>query len=474
MKTTTFTSFAAAALLAATSTTAIAQDMTAAPTNTGNIVNMRDAIETAIMANPEILQAQYNTEAIQMEREQAQSLYLPRLDLEASAGARRLENNTRRSLGIADDWLYPLEASATADWTLIDFGRRRGELLRQAARVDGASLRVVERSEFIALAVARQYLDVLLQQRIVAASQDNLAFHNTLVGDLTRGVEQESISVADLQQAEERLMSARVREAEAIESLESAQHALRRLTGLTINTVTLPPDLSAALPSTEDETLGLARTRNPLVREAQADVDAAHGLVMAAKGDFYPTVGAEVRGRIGEDIDGFKGETNDVQARVYLRWTVFDGGLRRGKYQEMVHRSSQARYRLHEVTRQAEEDASNAWTALRAQQSIGAALTRQSEVSDDLLLSYRSQFNVGRRSLLDVLDAQNTRFNTQVRLETSRFSQLFAQYQILAATNRLLEAMDLEPGAGAGKEERARFDFGPSKEAETDYRRYPH
>ncbi|WFL76634.1 TolC family protein [Altererythrobacter arenosus] len=472
MKKTTFTSFAAAVLLGATSSVAIAQDMTTAPANTGNVISMQEAIEVAMAANPEILQAQYNTEAIQMEREQAQSLYLPRLDIEASAGIRRLENNTRRNLGIANDELYPLEAQVSADWTILDFGRRRGELLRQAARVDGASLRVTERSEFIALATARQYLDVLLQQRIVAAAQDNLAFHNTLVTDLSRGVEEESISIADLQQAEERFLSAKVRESEAVESLESAQHALRRLTGLTINTVTLPPDLSAALPSTEDETLGLARTRNPLVREAQADVDAAHGQVMAAKGEFWPTIGIDARGRVGEDIDGFAGETNDIQARVYLRWNVFDGGLKQGRYQEMVHRASQARYRLHEMTRRAEEDASNAWTALRAQQNIGAALARQSEVSDDLLLSYRSQFNVGRRSLLDVLDAQNTRFNTQVRLETSRFSQLFAQYQILAATNQFLDAMNIAPGAGAGKAERERFDYGPSKEAETDYRRY--
>src|SRR3546814_9274356 len=81
--------------------------------------------------------------------EQAKGLYLPRITLEMSAGVRRLENSTRRALGIAGDELYPLEAGIRAEQTLIDFGRRRGEKLRQAARVDGAALRVVERSEFI-------------------------------------------------------------------------------------------------------------------------------------------------------------------------------------------------------------------------------------------------------------------------------------------------------------------------------------
>jgi outer membrane protein, adhesin transport system len=110
---------------------------------------------------------------------------------------------------------------------------------------------------------------------------------------------------------------------------------------------------------------------------------------------------------------------------------------------------------------------------MNSQGNIITSLARQSQVSDDLLLSYRSQFNVGRRSLLDVLDAQNTRYNTQVRLETARFSQLFAQYQSLAATNLLLEALGIPPGAGAGENERAQFNFGPPVPAELQRRTYP-
>ena len=453
-------------LLATTAPAAYAQDA-------GQPIDMQSAIETAIASNPEIIQAQMNTEAIQFEREQAQGLYFPTIDLEASAGVRRLENNTRRVLGISDDWLEPLEAQIMADWTVVDFGRRRGELLRQAARVDGASLRVVERSEFIALQVARQYLNILLQERIVAAAQDNVLFHQQMAGSLAQGVEQGSISVADQQQAEERLQAALVQSEEAGEDLTNARTALRRLTGLDIDSVLIPPTFANLMPASQEAAIGLARTRNPLVMEAQADVDAANAQVTSAKGELYPEIGVDVRGRIGEDIDGFQGETNDVQGRVYVRWNIFNGGIYQAQVQEMVRRASEARYRMHDRVREAEEDVANAWTAMETQGRVGQALERQAAVSDDLLLSYRSQFNIGRRSLLDVLDAQNTRFNTQVRRETSRFSAIFAQYQVLAATNLFLEALGLAPGAGAGMMERERFDYGPSVPAELHRRRYP-
>ena len=439
----------------------------------GAPVSMQEAIAVAVNSNPEVAQAQYNTEAIQFERRQAQGLFAPRVDVEASAGVRNLDNTTRRSLGISDQELYPLEAQARGEWVLIDFGRRKGELLRQAARVDGASLRVVERSEFIGLQVARQYLDVLLQQRVVAASQDNVNFHQSLVNDLATGVQQGSISIADQQQAQERLQAALVRQTEAEQSLEEAKITLRRLTGLDISQVLMPPTLAEHLPASIDEAVGLARTDNPRVREADADVDAAHGLADSAKGDLFPRIGVDVVGRIGEDIDGFRGTTRDVQGRVFMRWNIFDGGINRAKYQEMVRRASEARYRLYQVTREAEEDVRTAWSNMRTQGRVINDLSTQSRVSDDLLLSYRSQFNVGRRSLLDVLDAQNTRYNVQVRLETARFSEVFARYQALAAVNKFLDGVNVTPGAGSGMNERERFNYGPPAPAELQYRTLP-
>lgn len=432
--------------------------------------SLQEAINVAVNSHPEIAQAQYNKEAIEFERKQAQGLYAPRVDVEGSVGVRHLDNATRRSIGISDEALYPVEGQAVADWLVLDFGRRRGELLRQAARVDGASLRVAERSEYVGLMVAREYLNVLLQERVVAASQDNVMFHQNMVNDLGTGVKQGSISVADQQQAEERLQAAKVKVTEAEQSLAEARIALRALTGLDLESVIMPPVLAEALPLTVDEAVGIVRTDNPKIREAQADVDAANALASSVHGDLFPKVGIELTGRIGDDIDGFKGETKDLQARAYLRWNIFDGGINRANYQEKVRQASQARYRMYQLAREAEQDVRVAWSTMKTQSRVVDDLAAQSKVSDDLVTSYRAQFNVGRRSLLDLLDAQNTRYNVVVRLETARFSQLFAQYQVLGTENRFLKSLSVAPGAGAGADERARFNYGPPVPAELQRR----
>jgi adhesin transport system outer membrane protein len=421
------------------------------------------AVQAALNTNPEINQAVRNREAIDFERKQAQGQFLPRISVEGSAGVRRLQNDTRRSLNIANDTLYPLEAGVRAQQILFDGGSRTNEVRRQASRSDGAAWRVMERSQFIALQVARQYLDHLLQQRIVAAAEDNTTFHEKLLGDLREGVKNGSISIADQQQAEERLRASRARLTEARQDLTDAASSFRTLTGLEIdNAALLPASLRPQLPASLTAAVDLARTGNPRLREAQADLDAASALARKARADTIPTLSLEGGARIGEDIDGFRGQSNDLNAGVVMRWDVFSGGIRRNTVLEQVRRESEARFRVEQFQREAEQDMRVAWNALQSQSQLTDELDKQSHVSDDVLVSYREQFNVGRRSLLDVLDAQNTRFNVQVRAETARFSAIIAEFKILAAANQLIETLGVKPPAAAIADQRAKFKVRPA------------
>jgi outer membrane protein, adhesin transport system len=380
---------------------------------------------------------------------------------EVSSGVREFRNPSRRRIGLDNDTLYPLEADLVVDQLFIDSGERQAEVRRQAARTDGAAARIEERSEFVALNVARSYIDYLLQQRLVAIASDNATFHERLASDLREGVSKGSISIADQQQAEERLQSARARVTEAREDLDTAAIEFQNLTGTPIDSVTLPPDLSAAMPATLGEVEALARTQNPRVQEAIADLSAARELIDVAKGQRGPRVNIEGRARFGQDIDGFEGKTRDLLGRAVMRWTLFNGGTNNANVREQMRRADEAHARLFTQTRQAEEDARTAWSRLSNQSRLVGELETQGRVADDLLLSYREQFNVGRRSLLDVLDAQNTRQNVQAQVETARLAKVYAQYRVLAATNRLIEALGVNMPTEAYSNERSRYRVNP-------------
>ncbi|WP_292505026.1 TolC family protein, partial [Mesorhizobium sp.] len=202
---------------------ALAMTVSMLACGSASALTLKEAVAVAVESNPEIGQAIENREAIEFELRQAKGLYLPSVDLEASTGVRRLDNDSRRALDEDHDALYPNEADLTVSQTLYDSGARRAELNRQASRVDGASFRVLERSEFIGLAVVQDYLEYMLQASIVAEAKKNLGFHQSILGDIKQGIAGGALNDADRQQAEERLYAAKARMQEATEELEAAK-----------------------------------------------------------------------------------------------------------------------------------------------------------------------------------------------------------------------------------------------------------
>ena len=437
-------------------------------------VELRDAIQSAISNNPQVRQAVANRVATQEELNQGRGLWYPRISVEGSAGVRDLRNPTRRNLGIAGHTLWPIEGDLIFDQNIFDSGAREAEIRRQASRTDAAAARVAERSEFVALNVSRTYIDYLLQQRLVAIAQDNVTFHERLAADLREGVSKGSISVADQQQAEERLQAARAKVTEAREDLEAAGIAFQTLTGMPIDSVSLPPDVSQCMPADLAAAEADARQNNPRIREAMADLNTAREEIRAAEAKMGPRFNLEARARAGHDIDGFEGRTTDLQALGVVRWDIYNGGIKEANVREQEARADEVHGRLFERTRSAEEDVRNAWSRLQNQAALAGELETQSRISDDLLLSYREQFNIGRRSLLDVLDAQNTRYNVQAQAETARMARLYAQYRVLAAQNRLIDCLGLQRPAAATGDQRARFHVNPIPPSDLQENSFPY
>ena len=435
-------------------------------------LTLKEAMAVAVESNPEIGQAIENREAIEFELRQAKGLYLHSVYVEASAGVRRLDNTSRRALSIEDDSLYPAEADLVVTQKLFDSGARRAELNRQASRVDGASFRVLERSEFIGLSVVQDYLEYMLQASIVAEAKKNLGFHQAILGDIRQGISGGALNEADRQQAEERLFAAQARMQEASEELEASRIRFFKTVGKPLVNASRPGDVAAALPRSLDDALGLARQNNPRVHMATSDIAAAASMVDAARAKYGPEVLAEGRARGGYDIDGDNGDASDLQARLVLRWNLYRGGIDKANEQEQIRRASEQRLAYHQVLREIEEAVRTSWDRRFRQADLAKTLRLQAASSEKLVSSYREQFKVGQRSLLDVLDAQNTRFNTATLADTASYASLFAQYRLLAATGQLLKTMGLQPAKQATAYARSEFNAPETADTET-YARTP-
>ncbi len=409
-----------------------------------NGITLREAVSVALDSNPEIGQAMENREAIEFELRQARGLYLPRIDLEAAAGPRWIDGGVGSgALGALDDTPSTREIGATVTWKLFDGFGREAEVERQASRVDGASLRVLERSEYVALSVSKEYLELLLQARIVAIAQENLDFHRGVSRRINQGVAGGTLTEADRKQAQERLKAAEARIIEARDQLTQAQSRFFKLVALPASHLRDYPSLTRALPGSLDAALGHARRQNPQIRFAEADIDAVYALVKAARSKYMPEIFLEGRARTGEDIDGVENRKSDAQARVVAKWNIFAGGIDKANEQEQIRRVSEARYKLHQIQREVDEATRTAWDKRQQQVELERTLREQARAGASVVDLYQEQFRAGKRTLLDVLSAQNTYINTLVLSEISHFAHVFATYRVLGAMGSFVTALGL-------------------------------
>lgn len=439
---------------------------------TSQAITLKEAVGVALESNPEIGQAIENREAIEFELRQARGLYLPTVDLEAATGVRRLNNQSRRALAIEDDTLRSAEIGLVVTQKIFDSGARRAQVNAQAARVDSASFRVLERSELIALAVVQDYLEYLLQSQIVEATKNNLGFHQSILGEIGESISGGALTEADRQQAQERLYAAKARQQEALSELEQSKIRFFKTVGKPLTNPKQPASVAAALPRNLETALGLARENNPRIKSTLADIDAAQAGVAGARAKMGPEVLLEGRARAGEDIDGSEGESTDLSARVVMRWNLYRGGIDQAAEQEQIRRASERRLFNHQAHRELEETVRLAWDQRSRQASLSETLRAQSATNQRLVGSYREQFKVGQRSLLDVLDAQNTRFNTSILAITAAYSSLFAEYRLLAATGQLVQNFGLGAPRQAQAYAREQFNTPATRDPET-YSRLP-
>src|SRR5215510_610037 len=100
-------------------------------------LTLEEFIGAALKTNPSIGAAMESRGATEWELRQARGLCLPRVDVEASAGARELDSPARRAAGLVGSTLYPQEVGAVIQQQLVNLGSR-SEIEYQASRVDGA------------------------------------------------------------------------------------------------------------------------------------------------------------------------------------------------------------------------------------------------------------------------------------------------------------------------------------------------
>jgi adhesin transport system outer membrane protein len=411
---------------------------------------LEESIEAALRTNPDVGVVQADRKAIDQELRQARAGYFPSVDLRAGAGPEysnsvTTRNRTTRAPGSdASTTLMRWESQLTLTQMLFDGFETQSEVERQLGRVNSASYRVAEAAEFIGLDAVEVHLNVLRNQTLVELARENLEQHRSLLARVVELERQGGGSIADVQQARARVAAAQSALATANGNLEDAKALYLSVVGSPADTLaeSVPPQY--ALPESPEAAAAQARVDSPTVKIADADIEVAKAELQGSRSGYYPSLDLEVGTSANDNIDGLKGSSVDAQALLVLRYNLFRGGGDIAREREAFQRINEARQTLRQAQRDAEEQARTGYNALVTAQARLEALRARVVAQRETRDTYAQQFDLGQRSLLDLLDAENELFVARSDLTTAEYTEMFAVYRVLAVMGGLLSTLDID------------------------------
>lgn len=282
---------------------------------------------------------------------------------------------------------------------------------------------------------------------MVGISQVNVAYHKRILGQIAKVSSDGALSVSDKQQAQERIYAANARIEEIIADLKDAEAHFIRLVGKPIGDTSDPRNFGKVIPSSVQSNLESARSNHPSIKFARADVDTAAALVRAAESKKAPKIELEGRAIAGHDIGGVSGFDGDLQANLVMNWNLYNGGISDANVQEQIRHVDESYHRLHRISREVEEGVRLSWERHLQETKRLRELLRERAAIEELSGSYSEQFKIGERSLLDLLDTQNTRYSVQLSIVTADTAVRFGHYRVLASSGSLLRNLGLSPSS---------------------------
>lgn len=412
---------------------------------------LAEAVHTALRSNPEVGVAKHAQTTIEHEIRAARGGYLPTIDLEAGTGYERSNNTTTRGRanrpangagGHRDLWRKELRL--TLNQMLYDGGLTSSRVNVQKARHASAGNALQEVEENIALRAVDAYLEVLRTQELVQLAQENLQTHVEYTDKISSLAEAGQGNQADVRQAEGRYARAQANVLEFQRQQQDAEAFYQAVVG------TVPAGLNSGsgvntLPGSFEMALGRATTNSPAIRAAQSNIEVARREYEGTRAPFLPRFDAELAAGQNDDLDGVPGTNDEWLAMLRMRYNLYNGGTDSANRRAANSNVRQAEALLAQAHREVEQNMRNAWHALQSSRLRLQPLQQHVLSAEQTRNAYRSQFDIGQRTLLDLLDAETELFTARTAYLNERYNHDFASYSILASAGELVRTLTGAP-----------------------------
>jgi outer membrane protein len=339
----------------------------------------------------------------------------------------------------AYDTFYANSLNLQVTQPIYSGGRTVAQTRQATNLVESARAQTLAVETTVFQAVAMAYLDVVRDQALLAVNRNNVdVLRKQLeatqdrfrVGEVTR---------TDVAQAESSLAQAVGQYVTAQGNLETSRAEYVRAVGHPPGTLMLPRE-RPTLPATQEEAASLAANNNFSVISANFAELAARANIDFVRGQLLPQV--SLVGTLSRSfapsvtLAGSLEQSATIVAQ--MTWPLYEGGAIYSQTRQAEQTVGQRRSQVDDARRAAVQTATQNWATLQAARASVSSFASAVRAAQIALEGTQQEALVGTRTVLDVLIQNQMLLTTQSQLITAEHDAALAEFNVAAATGRLI------------------------------------
>ncbi len=423
-------------------------------------VTLLEIYQQALQSDPLIHEAEARRLASLEARPQARGAYLPQVTATSDYS---VTNRSGPVSFFTESGRVTLDAEIETDTFGWNFGLRQTLFrwdqivgLKRANKTVARAMADYEAAQQdLIVRVTQRYFDVL-------AAEDRLTAIHANRNAISRQLEQAKqrfdvglIAITDVQESQAAYDQAVADEIAAKRSLATAREYLREITGQYVAELAAPTEklpLNTPDPNDEAAWVELAFDQNLALVSSRIDEQLARDEISFRKSGHYPTLSLVANKRETEtettvSATGFNSVDNvtNPSDTIGLEFSIplFSGGATSSRVREAVYLHRASREQLQRVTRETERQARDAYLGVLSEISRVKALERAVESNKTALEATEAGFEVGTRTIVDVLNAQFLHYQSITNYYQSRYDYVLNVMRLKQAAGNL-QVQDLE------------------------------
>jgi len=405
---------------------------------------LKNVVSDVLDSSPIVNERLKNYRATREEIGIAEAGYYPTLDLRSAVGKKatgRISNDvTRETYDV-------FQNSLVMKQNIFDGLSTHEQVNYQKMRTLAAAYSYLEKANDVTLQTITVYLEIQKANELVKNSEMNVQRNEKIYQKVLKAYKAGVSAMSEVSKIKASLSLARSNNMVQKSRLRNAHYNFKRVVGRLVNLKDLKKvNFGLKVPETQEKAEMYALEYNPSLLVSDYNIKGAEALYRESKSPFFPKIDLEVSQNYDDNYDNYTGRDDSFQAMVVMTYNLYNGGADEAAKRHKLSKLSQEVSVLNDLRRQVIEGVDLSWSSYVLAQDQIPFLKEYKKQSIETLDFYTKEYELGERSMLDLISAEND-------LKRANDELISAKYDLLDSKYRIIDSMGLTIASIMGSEE---------------------